>query len=179
MLLSRRLQMLRRRAWSVLQRLPGTAEQAARCYASGSQLVPPAAKSVRKPENAPANLWDTVKLCGFTFATLEGSFWLAGQARQQQWSWRSKGVLSQEFSSLYLPPPPPPPTGARNAHKRPHALALTKHHGGACTEHGEHTAAAPWYPTSKKMRPAFACSPSQVHINESADLSQEHHQEHL
>lgn len=65
-----------------------------RSFASGSQFTSPTVIFKQKPPAAPSGLWDTLKLCGFTLGVVEGSFWLAGQARQQHWSWKQKGWKS-------------------------------------------------------------------------------------
>ena len=88
--------MLRTRSWTVLQVIYGNARLTARSFASPSQVamtqITPELPEGQKP--AANTLWDTLKLCAFTLGTVEGSFWLAGQAKQHGWIKRFTGKSS-------------------------------------------------------------------------------------
>ncbi|KAK9831656.1 hypothetical protein WJX74_004513 [Apatococcus lobatus] len=81
------------RPWAALGLLRAAS---ARSFASGLQQASSSLALKQKPPAAPSSLWETLKLCGFTLGVVEGSFWLAGQARQQHWSLKQRGPGKHE-----------------------------------------------------------------------------------
>lgn len=95
--------MRRSSPWAAVRLLQAASRRDAPTFASGLQRFSSAVTLTQKPPTPSSSLWETLKLCGFTLGVVEGSFWLAGQARQQHWSWKQKGLDSHLNGLLPAP----------------------------------------------------------------------------
>ncbi|KAK9831582.1 hypothetical protein WJX74_001135 [Apatococcus lobatus] len=86
-----------------------------RSFASGLQPVSSALAVKQQPSAVASSRWETLKLCGFTLGVVEGSFWLAGQLRQQHWSLKQ---TDPSPNSAYFSFQPHRYLASRNQHGR-------------------------------------------------------------